>query len=208
MIRVFVVASTPAARERLRALLVADGLRVAGTAPPGRWEEMPPGTDVLVAGDEGALVGLEALTRDGDESAPAVVLLARSGRALEALRDLSPRGWAAVPSEPSAKELGAAVRAAAAGMMAVPVSLGAGLAADEHPGGDVSGNGFEEALTAREREVLERLADGMSNREIAVRLGISEHTVKFHVSSIYGKLGVSGRAEAVRQGVRRGLISL
>lgn len=65
-----------------------------------------------------------------------------------------------------------------------------------------------EPLTARERDVLEWLSLGLSNRGIAERLGISEHTVKFHVTSIYGKLGVSSRAEAVRGAARRGLITL
>lgn len=65
-----------------------------------------------------------------------------------------------------------------------------------------------EALTPRELEVLEALAEGMSNRAIAVRLAISEHTVKFHVSSIFGKLGAENRTDAVRRGVRRGLIML
>lgn len=65
-----------------------------------------------------------------------------------------------------------------------------------------------EPLTPREREVLEWLAEGLPNRLIAERLGISEHTVKFHVASIYGKLGVSTRAEAVRRGLRRGLIAI
>ena len=67
---------------------------------------------------------------------------------------------------------------------------------------------IDEPLTAREREVLEWLSLGLSNRGIAGRLGISEHTVKFHVTSIYGKLGVSSRAEAVRGAARRGLITL
>jgi DNA-binding CsgD family transcriptional regulator len=65
-----------------------------------------------------------------------------------------------------------------------------------------------EALTHRERDVLDWLALGLSNRAIAERLGISEHTVKFHVTSIYGKLDVSSRAEAIRRAVRRGLITL
>ena len=65
-----------------------------------------------------------------------------------------------------------------------------------------------EPLTSRERDVLEWLALGLSNRAIAERLGISEHTVKFHVTAIYGKLGVSSRAEAVRRAARGGLITL
>jgi DNA-binding NarL/FixJ family response regulator len=67
---------------------------------------------------------------------------------------------------------------------------------------------LEEHLTRRELEVLEVLAEGLSNRAIATRLQISEHTVKFHVSSIFAKLGAENRTDAVRLGVRRGLITL
>lgn len=65
-----------------------------------------------------------------------------------------------------------------------------------------------EALTPRELEVLEVLAEGLSNRAIALRLHISEHTVKFHVSAIFAKLGAENRTDAVRRGVRLGLITL
>src|SRR5215510_3579875 len=65
-----------------------------------------------------------------------------------------------------------------------------------------------ETLTQREQEVLEHIAAGRSNRQIASELGISEHTVKFHVSAVLGKLGVSSRAAAIRRGVRRGLVTL
>ena len=63
-------------------------------------------------------------------------------------------------------------------------------------------------LTPREREVLELLAEGLPNKSIARRLGISDQTVKFHVASIGGKLGASNRTETVRRAVRRGLITL
>jgi DNA-binding NarL/FixJ family response regulator len=65
-----------------------------------------------------------------------------------------------------------------------------------------------EELTARELDVLAALGDGLGNRAIAARLGISEHTVKFHLASIYGKLGASSRADAVRRAFRRGLVHL
>jgi DNA-binding NarL/FixJ family response regulator len=65
-----------------------------------------------------------------------------------------------------------------------------------------------EQMTPRERDVLELLGEGLSNRLIADRLGISEHTVKFHVASIYGKLHAATRAEAVRRAFRRGMLSL
>ena len=65
-----------------------------------------------------------------------------------------------------------------------------------------------DALTPREREVLEMLASGLSNKEIAWRMKISEHTVKFHVASIFAKLDVSTRTEAVMQGIRKGLVMM
>jgi DNA-binding CsgD family transcriptional regulator len=65
-----------------------------------------------------------------------------------------------------------------------------------------------EALTPREVEVLRLMGDGLVNKEIAERLGISEHTAKFHVASILGKLQASSRTDAVAQGMRRGLIPI
>jgi DNA-binding NarL/FixJ family response regulator len=67
---------------------------------------------------------------------------------------------------------------------------------------------FEESLTPREIDVLELLAEGLANKPIAARLGISDQTVKFHVASICGKLGAANRTDAVRRAVRRGLVSL
>jgi DNA-binding NarL/FixJ family response regulator len=75
---------------------------------------------------------------------------------------------------------------------------------DELPDNDE----YAEPLTAREVEVLELLAEGLPNKSIAARLGISDQTVKFHVASICGKLGAANRTDAVRRAVRRGLISL
>jgi two-component system nitrate/nitrite response regulator NarL len=73
---------------------------------------------------------------------------------------------------------------------------------------DAAEDGFDEPLTAREVDVLELLAEGLPNKAIAARLGISDQTVKFHVSSISGKLGARNRTDAVRRAVRRGLITL
>ena len=67
---------------------------------------------------------------------------------------------------------------------------------------------FEEPLTPREIEVLELLVEGLPNKTIAARLGISDQTVKFHVAAICGKLGAANRTEAVRRAIRRGLVSL
>lgn len=76
------------------------------------------------------------------------------------------------------------------------------------PFDDERGTTFEEPPTPRERQVLARLAEGLSNKAIAAELGISDQTVKFHVASIFGKLGAANRTEAVRKALRRGLIDV
>lgn len=79
------------------------------------------------------------------------------------------------------------------------------LVAPDSP--DSGDEGFGEPLTPREVQVLELLAEGLPNKAIAARLRISDQTVKFHVSSISGKLGARNRTDAVRRAVRRGLIT-
>jgi DNA-binding NarL/FixJ family response regulator len=76
------------------------------------------------------------------------------------------------------------------------------------PDGSARDDTIPEPLTPREILVLELLAEGLANKAIAERLGISDQTVKFHVASIYGKLGAANRTDAVRRAVRRGLITL
>ena len=89
------------------------------------------------------------------------------------------------------------------------VSLPAGSRTIERQAsGDARDDLVVEALTGREQEVLVLVADGLPNREIASALAISEHTVKFHLASVFGKLGVSTRAEAVHKGIRRGVIDI
>jgi DNA-binding NarL/FixJ family response regulator len=75
-------------------------------------------------------------------------------------------------------------------------------------GSDLEDASATEALTPRELQVLALLAEGLSNKSIAAQLGISDQTVKFHVAAVIGKLGASNRTEAVRRGLRRGLIAL
>ena len=102
------------------------------------------------------------------------------------------------------QELGAAVAAVAQGLTVLPKTLAERLL--DEPAAAVEE--LSEPLTSRESEVLGLVGHGLSNKMIARELHISEHTVKFHISSIYSKLGVSNRAEAVSQGARHGLISL
>ena len=100
----------------------------------------------------------------------------------------------------------AAARAADLGVGAIVVAEDGDRSAPVHDDGDDAE--FEEPLTGREVQVLELLAEGLPNKTIAARLGISDQTVKFHVSAISGKLGAANRTDAVRRAVRRGLITL
>lgn len=93
----------------------------------------------------------------------------------------------------------AAARTADLDHDAIVVSEGQAPPADEE---------VVEPLTSREIQVLELLAEGLPNKAIAARLGISDQTVKFHVSAISGKLGAANRTDAVRRAARRGLITL
>jgi DNA-binding NarL/FixJ family response regulator len=82
-------------------------------------------------------------------------------------------------------------------------AAGIGVTFVEEDGGGAHGE-----MTARELDVLAALGEGLGNRAIAARLGISEHTVKFHLASVFGKLGATTRAEAIRRAFRRGLITM
>ncbi len=102
-----------------------------------------------------------------------------------------------------------AIGAGADAYLVAPEDAGGALPAPESRaprGADVDVP--DEPLTPREHDVLELVAEGLSNKAIAARLGISDQTVKFHVASICAKLRVSNRTEAVRRALRRGLITL
>jgi DNA-binding NarL/FixJ family response regulator len=100
----------------------------------------------------------------------------------------------------------AAVRAVAAGRsLLAPVAASAVL---RRVRGEAVGTSGAPSLTARERAVLEQMARGLGNKQIAAALGISERTVKFHVSSVFSKLGAANRTDAVMRAAQAGLISL
>ena len=211
MIRVFVAARTGAERVALRARLDGPGIAVVGDG--ATTDDAPAGVDAVVIGDA-ELLG-EATGPLAESGMRSVVALADDDRPARTLRALPLRGWAIVSRDAPAGELRTAVMAAAQGFTVIPTTLTARLLPAAHgpaPHGP-SEAGVEplerlEPLTPREREVLELLGEGLSNRQIAERLGISEHTAKFHVASVAGKLGASSRTEAVSRGVRRGLITL
>lgn len=100
----------------------------------------------------------------------------------------------------------AAARAADLGVDAIVVAEDGARSAPADD--DTEDGGFEEPLTAREVQVLELLAEGLPNKAIAARLGISDQTVKFHVAAICAKLGAPNRTSAVRLALDRGLLTI
>ncbi len=207
MIRVFVVAPTPMMQAGLRTMLAAPEMQVVGeTSTAGEIVSELPGIDVIVV-DETLLEGVErAMVNNANGTVGLVALTNNGERSLAVLRALSLRGWGVVPLDAIAAQLQASVVAAVQGLITLPAAYADRLY-EQRPLVGVVG-ALEEPLTAREREVLELVSQGLSNKLIARRLQISEHTVKFHISSISTKLGASSRTDAVSRGVRRGLITL
>ena len=202
MIRVLLQVSSPALRAGLRALLSSDAtIRVVNDSLDEENE-----ADVIITS---ALTFQRGFVSPGNarfntiaegDSLPsaAILLLGEEQLNLQEMRRL-PRVWGVLPAESSAEELTAAIHALSQGLIVGTPTL---LFESE------SGPLERGPLTERESEVLGLLSKGLANKQIALSLGISEHTVKFHVSSIYTKLNVTNRTEAVREGLRGGWIAL
>jgi DNA-binding CsgD family transcriptional regulator len=179
-------------------------VRIAATSPAVRagLESLMASSPDLTVTDSYADVVLAAVPMDDLTPAPAIVLLGEGTWTSDALR-LGVR--ALLPPDASAAEILAAVQAAAAGLVVIdPSDLESLIAAGAPQPTAESAT----PLTAREREVLRMLAEGAANKTIAWKLGISEHTVKFHVAQILAKLNAGTRTEAVTMGIRQGLILL
>ncbi|GBD10320.1 Transcriptional regulatory protein LiaR [Candidatus Thermoflexus japonica] len=207
MIGVAIVASVPALRAGLRALLEASGeIRVVEEASSPAELELPPEVEVVVAVLEPA--AREAARRRWQTlgAERAVLFLVEGPEPVQMLSSLSLPVYGVLPLGAPPETLRAAVRALREGLIVLaPGLVGSSPLPRELPAAEEE---LMEPLTPREIEVLRLLSLGLANKEIAARLGISEHTVKFHLSAIYSKLGAANRAEAVRRGLQRGLIPL
>jgi len=210
MIRVLVRASSPLAKAGIESLLRArSDLRLVengSESPRGAGADSPP--DVWVVETETLADPAARKAMDFAAAGGPVVLLVHNP-ATEAVAEALRSGVRAVlGSSRTGPEIVAAVEAAAVGLVVLDPS---GIETLLRPSTATWAGGADstlETLTPREVEVLHLLAAGLGNKEIAPRLGISEHTVKFHVASIMGKLGAGSRTEAVTLGIRRGLIMI
>ena len=212
MIRVFIVAASSVSRAGLRSMLADAGFEAIGSAhdlaslDEALFEYEP---DILLidgmhdAGEAGR--GRLALADVTDQAA--VVMLADQPDQAQVAQAFRNGVRAVLPREISSQQLQAALQAVAAGLIvAHPAEVSTLLPVPTSSATEIVP--LAERLTKREREVLQMLAGGLGNKEIAARLAISDHTAKFHVASILGKLGASTRTEAVAIGIRQGLILL
>lgn len=200
-----IVAPTPALRAGVRALFDSAAYTIVADAPS--LPELLAGTLVL----DGVVVADETALDDLDEinynlSSLALVVLTDTHQTAALLHRLPLRGWAIVPSNADPDMLQSAMNSALQGFVVMP-QLWSGDILDQRFSLPVTQNiEQQDPLTPREQQVLELIAEGASNKHIAQTLVISEHTVKFHVSSIYAKLGAASRTDAINRGIRRGLI--
>jgi len=210
VIRVLIVAAAARTRLALESQLPRREFEVAGSvasldAAADIFENR---VDVVLMEVGEGFTGevLESLEESGlAREMPVVVLLeqAATGAVSQFLR-LGVRG--VLPADTEPMQMGIALNGAARGLLVLAPGEIAGV--QPAVGSREFPDELVEPLTPREKEVLRLLAAGLSNKEIAARLKLSEHTVKFHVASILGKLGASSRAEAVSIGMRHGLILL
>lgn len=199
MIRVLLDVPSPALRAGLRALLSTDeNIWIVNNSFDEESE-----ADVVITSASPASVSDSRSSLGGNteldlSSQTAILVLSNDPSNILDMRRLA-RVWGILPADASAEELTAAVHALSQGLIVGTSTL---LFESEN---EPIAHG---PLTERELEVLGLVARGLANKQIAAALGISEHTVKFHVSSIYSKLNVTNRTEAVRAGLRGGWIAL
>lgn len=197
--RVFIVGRPALTRAGVRTLLSEQGATVVGASSSlASSDQIPPACDVVVLLDPDDLT--ELINAQSNPERPALLLLSDGWPNPAPTRHV----WGIVPPDAAANELWAAVQALAVGLCVLPPAL---LAHHERPGlQTLHDDASNELLTSREFAILQLLAEGLTNRQIAGRTTISEHTVKFHLSSIFSKLGVASRTEAIRVGAQRGLV--
>ncbi len=197
MIRAAILAPALALRVGLREVFRGlEDVDVVGDA--STLDELPE-ADVLVLTSPDYLSEL-------DEDVPVVLLLTDDQNAAIQLMDLPV--WGVLSLDASPEELSAAVHALGEGLWTGSPVLIQNLLKRQPAFALEEGDPMIDPLTPREREVLQLAAEGLANKQIALSLGISEHTVKFHLSSLYTKLGVTSRTEAIRAGARRGWVVL
>jgi DNA-binding NarL/FixJ family response regulator len=212
VIRVYIVAASSLARAGLQSLVENRDVKVVGIAPDieslaGQWLDAETDVVIVEASREQFESVMESLVASQLASETIIAVLSDYSEPRRFAEALRAGVRVLLPSDISPDQLVPALEAAAAGLTVMrPAEVSALFPAAEPITRSTAS--LSEPLTPRESEVLQMLASGLANKEIASRLMISEHTVKFHVASILGKLGAGTRTEAVSLGIRRGLVLL
>ena len=154
------------------------------------------------------LASVSSVSLQNTKKDAAILFLTDDIESVRSLLNSKVRTWGVLSADATEDELVAGVRAVGDGLWVGTPGLVRELMRLPRGGESLGEDSLIEPLTAREKEVLQLMAQGLANKQIAISLGISEHTVKFHLSSLYAKLGISSRTEAVRRGIELGLISL
>jgi DNA-binding NarL/FixJ family response regulator len=208
LIQVAIVALAQSVRLGLRAMLESDEqVQIMGEAATlNELSLLPRRTDVVVIASWGNSLRLIQNAIAGSLTEAPVLLLSNEPLSFQSLGSLAGRAWGFLSMDTTQAELSAALHALALGLWVGDATFTGGIGQAPQPDGADGQAG--DLLTPREKEVLQLLAQGLPNKQIAQRTGISENTVKYHISSIYSKLGASNRTEAVRFGAHRGIIVL
>ncbi|WP_443112263.1 response regulator transcription factor [Cupriavidus sp. IDO] len=209
-VRVAVIAGSPQVRASLLALANATpafesvgGAADAGALADGFAGAMP---DVIVIDLEPDAGDIIRPGLDSTPALPALVMLADEVDSAWIGEALPGHAIAILPRDATPDEIVAAIEAVSAGLCVLAPEMLAGMLAGPRLPRPTASAVLIEALTPRETEVLAMLAEGLGNKSIARQLDISDNTVKFHLASIFSKLGASSRTEAVMLGMRHGLI--
>ena len=202
MIRVTIVSPNHALRVGLREMLAGHpGISVIGESV--NLENInETETEVIL------LDSVSSASLLDDKRDYAILFLTDDVVSVRAMLNSKVRSWGLLSADATEAELAAAIHAVGEGLWVGAPGLVEGLMRFQRAGESSGEESLIEPLTAREKEVLQLMAQGQANKQIALSLGISEHTVKFHLSALYAKLGISSRTEAVREGIELGLISL
>ena len=212
MIRVFIVAASPLIRAGLQSMVAGSRVDIAGSAADlesasSQLVDIEPDVVLIEISADAHEELLNAIEDTEIAREYAIIVLSGQPKADWLSRALRAGVRAVLPREVTPEQVSAALEAAVAGLVVVhPSEVGAVLPASTALSSPV--HELPEPLTPREREVLQMISAGLGNKEIAGKLSISDHTVKFHVASILGKLGASSRTEAVSIGIRHGLVLL
>ncbi len=206
--RVVVVARNPTIRAELRSMLDGScGIRVVEEAGNVDEVRVQAGEAEVFVVATGGKPGDAAAVLGRRRAGVGVVLVADSAAEFRGATRTQPQvARAYLAGETTAEDLTAAVRAVVRGFVVVDAEVAAVL--DAGPGARWADGTSAEELTPRELDVVRAMALGLPNKGIAKRLGISEHTVKFHVGAILGKLEAGSRTEAVMVAARNGWLAL